>query len=122
MHLSRQAEDLIASLRNLPEKESVAIERGTKSLENLMDVCLERHYIGRETPEEVIIRNWRSIAGANFAGRCAPEKIDPAGILLIKVPSAVVRRELEFAEDRLMTAIRALPGCGIVKGIALRAG
>lgn len=118
----RNARELIASLRGIEEPESRMKDRGTKGIDSLVETCIERYKIGRETPEEIIIRNWRTIVGEQFAHLCAPERIDTSGILLIKAPSAVARRELVFREDRIMTALRSLPGCAHIGGIALRAG
>ncbi len=114
--------DLISSLRGFEAPESRATDRGTKGLDSVIEACIERYQIGKDTPEETIARNWRSIVGEQFAHLCAPERIDNTDTLLIKAPGAVARRELVFREARIMTALRSLPGCGHIRGIAFRAG
>ncbi len=114
--------DLISSLRGFEAPQSRATDRGTKGLDSVIEACIERYQIGKETPEETIARNWRSIVGEQFAHLCAPERIDNTNTLLIKAPGAVARRELVFREARIMTALRSLPGCGRIRGIAFRAG
>lgn len=122
MHFSRQAEELIADLRSIPHHRSRARDRGTKPLDSLIEVCLERHHIGRETTEETIMRNWKRIIGERFAARCAPVRIDARRRLIIGVPNASLRRELQFHEDRIMTALRSIEGCKDLRGVILRAG
>jgi hypothetical protein len=122
MRFSPQAEDLIADLRSIPVERSRFLDRGTKPLDSLIEVCLERHKIGRETTEETIMRHWRQIVGPEFASRCAPLRIDARQRLLIAVPNASLRRELQFHEDRLMTALRSIEGCDHLRGVVLRAG
>ncbi|MFP4282980.1 MAG: DUF721 domain-containing protein [Opitutales bacterium] len=122
MQFSRQAEDLIADLRGIPVRRSRAIDRGAKPLDSIVEVCLERYHIGRETPEERILRHWPQIVGERWAGRCTPLRIDPRQRLHIGVANASLRRELQFHEDRVMTALRSLEGCDHLRGVIFRAG
>ncbi len=113
---------LISAFRGLEEPSSRSIDRGAKGIDSLVELCVERYQLGKETPEEIIARNWHHIVGERFAGQCAPEKIDASRTLIIRVPGSAARRELAFSEDRIMTAIRSLDGCGRIQGISLRAG
>jgi len=122
MRFSRQAEELIADLRSIPHERSRARDRGTKPLDSLIEVCLERHKIGRETTEETIMRHWERIIGKTFAHRCAPVRIDARRRLIIGVSNPSLRRELQFHEDRIMTALRSIEGCDHLRGVILRAG
>lgn len=122
MPFSRQAENLIADLRSVPRIYSRAIDRGTKPIDSIIEVCLERHKIGRETTEETIMRNWCRIMGEQFASRCTPLRIDAQKRLIIGVGNASLRRELQFHEDRIMTALRTIPGCEHLKNVLFRAG
>lgn len=122
MHFSRQAQDMIADLRSIPRSSTRVIDRGTKPIDTLIEVCLERHKIGRETTEETIMRNWTRIIGPTFAHRCSPIRIDARRRLIIAIPNASLRRELQFHEDRIMTALRAIEGCDHLQGVLFRAG
>lgn len=122
MHFRRSVENLIANLRGVPETKSRIRDRGTKPLDSLVEVCLERYKIGQETAEEIIMRNWAQIVGERHAPRCAPLRVDQNHRLHIGVNNPVLRRELQFHEDRIMTALRTLEGCQHINGIVLRAG
>lgn len=96
--------------------------RPATSLASLVEVCINRYKIGQDTPEECIMRNWRRIVGDRFAARCAPERIDSSGTLLIKVSSPVLKRELQFTEARILTVIGSIEGCENITGIAFKHG
>ncbi|KAF0095872.1 MAG: hypothetical protein E1N59_648 [Puniceicoccaceae bacterium 5H] len=122
MYHSRQVNNLLANLKGLPEDETESLDRGAKQLDTLMEVIFERYKIDRETPEETILQNWQRIVGPRHASRCAPTKIDASNILLVRVGNSILRRELQFTEDRMMTALRSLPNCGHIEGIRFIAG
>jgi len=122
MKFNREIENLIASFRQLPEHDSEMIERHTKGLDSIVEVLLERHAIGRDTPEELILNNWAAIVGPTYAKRCAPERIGADGKLVIRVANPILRREMMFHEDRIMTALRSIEGCEHIKGVVLKAG
>lgn len=119
---SRHHENLIASFRNLPEDPGSEKDIGTKSLGSLIETCVERFHIGKNTPEESIQENWPRIVGAEFAGRCRPERIDRSGALLVQVPNPTLRRELIFHEERILTVLQSLPDCRHVKRVVLKGG
>ena len=122
MPFSRLAENLIARFRDIPRTNSMMIDRGAKPLESLIEVCLERHHIGRETAEECVLSHWKQIVGERLAHRCSPQRIDAHQNLIIAVSNPILRRELQFHEDRIMTALRSIEGCTHIRGIVLRAG
>ena len=117
-----EIEELISSLRSLPDVGDAIRDAGTKGLGSLVEACVEKYHIGRQTPEEVILENWPRIMGQDFAGRCRPERITAAGCLLIQVPNPTVRRELMFYEGRILTALGSLPGCQHVHSIGFKSG
>lgn len=122
MPFSRDVENLIANLRNLPEKRSRAREHPTKDLASLIENCFEHYEIGKETPESIIAENWTQIIGERFASRCALERIDRSGRMVIQVANPILRRELGFVEDRIMTRVRSLNRCGHIQGVVFKAG
>lgn len=122
MRFRRPVEDLIADLRGLPNSHSRMLDRGSKPFDSLIEVCLEKYKIGQETPEEIILRNWSRIVGERNAPRCRPLRIDQSQHLHIGIPNPILRRELQFHEDRIMTALRAIEGCQHLSGVVFRAG
>lgn len=97
-------------------------DRGSKPFDSLIEVCLEKYKIGQETTEETIMRNWPRIIGERHANRCAPLRIDQSQALHIGVHNPILRRELQFHEDRIMTALRSIEGCAHLTGVVFRAG
>lgn len=122
MPFSRDVENLIANLRNLPERQSKAREKPAKDLASLLENCFEHYEIGKVTPESVIAENWNQIMGDRFAARCALERIDRAGRMVIQVANPILRRELAFVEDRIMTRVRSLERCEHIRGVVFKAG
>lgn len=118
---SKEAESLITSLRQLPEQQSKARNKGTKSLGSLLETCIERYHIGKQTPQERILENWERIVGPSFANRCQPERID-GNTLIVQAGNSVVRQELKFMEHRILTALGSLEGCQHIHRVATKAG
>lgn len=119
---SRREEGLIASFRGLPGENMPRRDSWAKSMDSLIEALVERHHIGKKTPEESIQENWSRIVGEAFARRCRPERIDPSGALIVQVPNATVRRELIFSEGRMLTVLGSLPDCHHINRIVLKAG
>ena len=119
---SMEAESLIASLRSLPEEPDSSRPAGAMPLGSLIEACIEKHHIGRQTPEEIILENWVNIVGESFAARCRPERIDPSGALVVQAGNATVRRELIFMQERILTALGSLPQCHHIHRIILKSG
>jgi len=122
MKFARRVENIIADFRGLPRDDSRSIDRGAKSLGSAVEVCFDRYKIDQETPHEIILSHWSRIVGPRFAQRCQPERIDRSGMLLINVNNSILRRELQFMEDRILTALRSIKGCENINGIVLKAG
>lgn len=122
MPYSSEVKKLIADFYGFQEEKSSMRDRGAKSVASILEACVEKYQIGKETPQEKILANWPSIIGKSYANRCAPEKVDHSGILVIRVGNSILRRELHFMEDRIMTAIRSLDGCDHIRGITFKAG
>ena len=118
---SKEAESLITSLRRLPDQKSKSRNKGTKSFGSLLEACIERYHIGKQTPEERILENWVRIVGPSFANRCRPERIDGT-TLIVQAPNSVVRQELKFMENRIITALGSLKGCQHIHRVATKAG
>lgn len=119
---SRYHESLIASFRGLPEESLPLKDTGTKSLGSLVETCIERFHIGRNTPEETVQENWDRIVGTAFSKRCRPERIDASGALIVQVANPTLRRELIFHEERMLSVLASLPDCRHVKRVVLKGG
>ena len=121
MPFSREAEELIRQLRGLAEDPAESRGAGARQLDSLLETCIERYHLGKNTPEETILENWPRIVGKENARRCRPERIDRSGTLVIQVGNATLRRELMFMEDRILTALGSLPDCGHIHRVHLKA-
>jgi hypothetical protein len=121
MKLPRDIEDAIADFRGLPRADDYVWDNGPSGLDSLIEVVVEKYAIARQRPERTIMENWRTIMGEN-APRCAPERIDSLGRLVVAVANPVLRRELAFSRKRLVERIRRIDGCGDIRDIEFRAG
>jgi len=119
---SKEVESLIASLRAMPEEDHIQHDAGTKGFGSLVEACVEKYHIGRQTPEEEILENWDRIIGKQFAGRCRPERITASGCLIIQVPNPILRRELIFLEEKILTALGSMKSCHHIHRIILKGG
>ncbi len=117
------ARELIAALRgvvnDVPPRQ---FRRPTQSLSPLIEELLVKHQIGRAAPEDAIRENWSSLVGAAIAHYSHAGQIDPRGKLTILYNQPVAGNELRFHQTDILARIRALPGCHLVKSLAIRAG
>lgn len=120
---SRLAEELIGDLRGVPNQEPARQKkRPTKPLSQLVEDLLVKHQIGRDSPEQMIRDHWGELVGAANAHYSHAVTIDPRGRLVVIASHAVVRQELTAHRRMIVTRIRALPGCGNVRDLTVRAG
>lgn len=119
----RIAEELIGDLRGIPSAEPARqVRRPTKTLTEEVTALMEKFQIGIQSPEHTIRDHWRDVVGAANAAYSHPALIDPRGKLTVLVKHAVVRNELFLHRETILERIRALPACGGVKGLNIRAG
>ena len=119
---SKLAEELVSDLRGVPfDEPKRSKKRATQSLAVVVEQLLQLHQIGRESPEHTIRAHWPAIVGAANASYSHPALIQ-RNMLNVLAGHAVVRNELFHHRDAIVARIRALPGCGHVKAINLRAG
>jgi hypothetical protein len=120
---SRLAEELIGDLRGLPSATPPRQrKRATKTLSQLVEDLLVKHQIGRASPEHTIRDHWAELVGAANAHYSHAVVIDPRGRLVVMAQHSVVRQELSMHRRTIVARIQALPGCGGVRDLAIRAG
>ena len=119
---SRIAEELVGDLRGIafadPKRSK---KRATQSFATVVDQLLQKHQIGRESPEHAIRAQWPAIVGAANASYSHPAMIE-RNMLNVLAGHAVVRNELFHHREEIVARIRKLPGCAHVKAINIRAG
>lgn len=119
---SKIAESLIGDLRRVPNEDPPrSRQRGTKPLMQLVEELLQKHQIGRESPEYTIREHWTSIVGGPNAAYSHPAMIE-RNRLIVLASHSVVRNELFHHREGIVERIRKLPGCDHVKALILRAG
>jgi hypothetical protein len=120
---SRVAEDLIASLRQIPSEDPRgARRRPSRELVELIDGLRSKHGIGRPTAEQAIREQWKEIVGPANASYSNAVRIDERGRLIVHVSHSVVRNELFLNRAEIMERLRKIPGCGAVKRLQLSQG
>ncbi|MFP4357801.1 MAG: DUF721 domain-containing protein [Puniceicoccaceae bacterium] len=113
---------LIDRFRGLP-RNPLRKTRAPADLAGRMDRILSALRInGGDTPESAILAHWADIVGPQRTSRCTPARLQRDGTLVILAPNPVVRQELAFDKRAIVSRIRKLPGCGLVRSIVLRGG
>jgi hypothetical protein len=120
---SRQAENLIAALRRIPDTTPDRMKkRATHELSGLVEELMVKFQIGRDSPEQAIRDKWAELVGPANAHYSHAVQIDPRGRLTVLAGHAVVRNELFIHRQIIVERIRKLPGCGHVRELNIRAG
>lgn len=120
---SKLAEELIGDLRGGIESGDPrrAVKRPTQGLAAVLDQLLQKHQIGRSSPEQTIRDHWPQIVGAANATFSHAAMIE-RNRLTVLASHSVVRNELFHHRAEIVARIRQLPGCEHVKSLNLRAG
>ena len=119
---SKIAEELVGDLRGVAfEEPRKQVKRVTQPLAAVVEQLLQQHQIGRESPEQTIRDHWVELVGPANANYSHPARIERNRVTVLAA-HAVVRNELFHHREQITEKIRALPGCGHVKGLTLRAG
>lgn len=120
---SRVAEELIGALRGVPFNEPARMrKRPTKPLAPLIEELLVKHQIGRAAPEDALRARWPELVGPANATYSHAASIDARGRLTVLAAHAVVRQEIFLHRKTILERVRAVPGCGHVREINVRAG
>jgi hypothetical protein len=118
---SRAVENLIAGFRNVPDDRNRSKRRKTTGLGPLIDELLVKYRISHDSLEHSIREKWPELVGAAHASYSHPVVVE-RGLLVVIVSHAVVRNELFLHRAAIVAKLRKLPGCGDIRGLALRAG
>jgi hypothetical protein len=119
---SRIAEELVGDLRGVAfDEPKRSKQRATQSLATVVEQLLQKHQIGRESPEHTLRAQWPEIVGPANASYSHPAMIE-RNRLIVLAGHAVVRNELFHHRDEIVARIRKLPGCECVKALILRNG
>ncbi|MBE7539618.1 MAG: DUF721 domain-containing protein [Bryobacterales bacterium] len=120
---SRIAEELIGSLRRIPNDDPRGLRRRPiHELSHLIGELQVKYGIGLETPEHVIREQWAEIVGSANASYSHAGQIDPRGRLIVFTSHAIIRNELFLHRKNIVDKLRKLPGCEAIREIILRSG
>jgi len=120
--LSKLAEDLVASLRQLPREDPLRqVKRPTKPLADLVEQLVVKYQIGRPSPEQAIRDAWPELVGPANASYSHAVTIE-RGRLVVIASHAVVRNELFLHRGEIVKRIQKISGCENVKSLNIRAG
>lgn len=122
IRLRREARNLLANLRGLPEESGRSSERETASLDAAIESAVRRLGIDRPIPEHAISAAWNTLLPPSVARRSSPLRILPDGKLLIHCENPVVRSEAAFHARSLLAKVRELPGCRHVASVGFVSG
>ena len=120
--LPRSAEELIAEFLRVPHDRSRSRRRPTQAMSDLVENILQKHQVGRDSPEQTIREHWGEVVGGANAHYSHAAQIDPRGRLIVLASHSVVRNELFHHRALIVEKIRKLPGCSHVRELNIRAG
>lgn len=119
---SKIAEELVGDLRGIASDEPRrAKKRPTQPLAGLVEELMQKHQIGRSSPEQTIREHWREIVGAANASYSHPARLE-RNMLTVLAAHSVVRNELFHHREAIVARLKKLPGCEKIKALNLRAG
>ena len=118
---SRAVENLIADIRDLPQDTGRSKKRRPTELTTVIDELLVKYRISHDLVEHSIREKWAELVGVANASYSHPLTVEKK-LLVVLVSHAVVRNELFMHRDSIVEKLRKLPGCGEIKGMALRSG
>ncbi len=118
---SRQAENLIANLRGVPENYS-PIGREIREMGGIFDNILLRYKIGIESLEDRIRENWVKIVGPGNANYCNPVRIERENTLIIAVSNPIIQQELQFNQSILLKNLRSIENGHKIRYVVFRSG
>lgn len=119
---SRIAEELVGDLRGIESEDPKrSRKRPTQPLGDLVEQLMQKHQIGRSSPEQTIRDHWTQIVGSANAAYSHAVAIE-RNRLTVLTSHAVVRNELFLHKDEILARIRNIPGCGDVKSLNFRNG
>ena len=118
---SREVENLIADLRELPGDRGRSKKRKATELGSVIDSLLVKYRISHDSLEHSIRDKWPELVGVANATYSHPLIVERAQLVVL-VSHAVVRNELFLHRMSILAKVKKLPGCEGIKGLALRAG
>ena len=112
---SRIAEELVGDLRGVASEEPArSKKRATQPLTVLIEQLMQKHQIGRSSPEQTIRDHWIEIVGKTHAGFSHAATIERKRLIVL-ASHPIVRNELFLHRDAIVERIQKLPGCADVK-------
>lgn len=119
----RERDNLLNALCGLPETATPATVLPPERLGQTVAALMGALHSRQPRLEHTIAAHWADIVGdAKKAHRCAVQRLADDGSLIVIAPGAVLRNELQFEKAKMLQRVRALPGCGGIRAIVLRAG
>ena len=114
---SRSVQNLLANLRGVPEDRGRSTTRNTRTIDDALSEVFQKFRFDRVTPEDTLIAQWHHLLPLKLAKRCAPQKVQDGGKLIIQCESSIVKTEVQFHAKAMLAKIKLLPGCQGVRQI-----
>ena len=123
-NFSKLAEELIGDFRGVETSEPRRqVKRATKSAADVIEALVNKYHLGDEaSPEQAIRERWPELVTPTLAAYSHVVEITASAWLMVIVSNAVAKQELSNNRRLFLRNIKAVPGCGHIKGLNLRAG
>ncbi len=119
----RERDNLLSAWRGLPGNATPATIEHPERLGDTLCALMQSLNAKGQSFERTAAAHWVEIVGDHArASACAVQRLAEDGSLIITVPGAVLRSELQFRKADMLRRIRALPGGNAVRALVFRAG
>lgn len=122
-HFSKLAQELIGTFRGVPVDEPRRqVKRPTQSAANVMEGIVTKFHLGESTAADSLRARWPELVTPTLAAYSHVVEISASGWLVVMVSNSVAKQELTNNRRIFLPRIKAVPGCGTIKGLTFRAG
>ena len=120
---SKLAEELIADFRGVVfDEPRRQVKRPTKTAGDVMEGLVHKYHLTDASPVQVLRDRWGEMVTPTLAAYSHVVEISNSGWLVVMVSNSVAKQELTNNRRLFLPRIKAVPGCGTIKGMTFRAG
>ena len=120
---SKLAEELIADFRGVAfDEPRRQVKRPTKTVGDVMENLVHKYHLTNASPVQTLRDRWGEMVTPTLAAYSHVVEISNSGWLVVMVSNSVAKQELTNNRRLFLPRIKAVPGCGAIKGMTFRAG
>ncbi len=119
----RAHEDLLSDFRGVPTRATPAVLNRATALGETIRHLMQSLKSPTPRIEQLLDKQWETIIGdKKLAAHASIQRLAEDNSLVVIVPNAVVRNELQFKKPQILKRARAVNGGQVIRAIIFRAG